>query len=238
LVSVAEWRKRILICLGARSSVTTRFLSKQDILGQFGYHLDENAEVALASLVTDRLVFRYPAEHSYNDSYVINPTKIAEIITIITEELEERPELSLPYEPDFDGFSFSFRSEGDTKKNPSRYLYYKKNNNVPHFKVLIQNSSHTKSRKIDMGPLDDPDSKLSRIWAIIDKTITTTMFNKKDVEKTDPSTRGNNGQPLKTGFDILEKLGYIQRVQIGSKCMYQKTQHKPTFYTLDNLFEK
>jgi hypothetical protein len=231
LTSIAEWRKRILMSLGARISYT-KFLSRRSIFEQFGDHVDDNTAPALQSLVDDRLVFRYYGDHDYNDSYVINPSKSGDIITIVTEDVEEKAVIIPPYEPDFEGYSFWFYRESEGRSNnSSRYLYYRKNGDIPDFKVLIQNKTRSKTTKCDMGSFSDSHSRISHLWNAIDNVIKTDFFIKRDVEKIDPIASGNNRQPLKAAFDIFEKLGYITRVTRGSKTMYKKTGKRPVFYT-------
>jgi hypothetical protein len=59
-----------------------------------------------------------------------------------------------------------------------------------------------------MGTLDDTKAKIAVIWNTIDKVISSDSFTKSDIERLIPMVCGNNRQPLKAGFDILEKLGY------------------------------
>lgn len=237
LTSIAEWRKRILICLGARIS-SVKFLSRRSIFEQFGDHVDDNTAPALQSLVDDRLVFRYYGDHDYDDSYTINPSKREELITAITEEVEEKTTSFPPYEPDFEGYSFWFYTESERNdKNSCRYLYYKRNGDIPHFKVLIQNNVRTKTTKCDMGSFYDSQSRIRHLWHAIGNVIETEVFIKRDVEKIDPIASGNNRQPLKAAFDIFERMGCIIRVTRGSKTMYKKTGKAPVFHTLDDILE-
>jgi hypothetical protein len=81
-----------------------------------------------------------------------------------------------------------------------------------------------------MGTLDDTKAKIAVIWNTIDKVISSDSFTKSDIERLIPMVCGNNRQPLKAGFDILEKLGYIQKLlqTNKNKCIkYRKTDVKP-----------
>ena len=93
-----------------------------------------------------------------------------------------------------------------------------------------------------MGTLDDTKAKIAVIWNTINKVISSDSFTKSDIERLIPMVCGNNRQPLKAGFDILEKLGYIQKLlqTNKNKCIkYRKTDVKPIpSNTLDKLFEK
>ena len=93
-----------------------------------------------------------------------------------------------------------------------------------------------------MGTLDDTKAKIAVIWNTIDKVIGSDSFTKSDIERLIPMVCGNNRQPLKAGFDILETLGYIQKLlqTNKNKCIkYRKTDVKPIpSNTLDKLFEK
>jgi hypothetical protein len=93
-----------------------------------------------------------------------------------------------------------------------------------------------------MGTLDDTKAKIAVIWNTIDKVISSDSFTKSDIERLIPMVCGNNRQPLKAGFDILEKLGYIQKLlqTNKNKCIkYRKSDVKPiSSNTLDKLFEK
>lgn len=116
-------------------------------------------------------------------------------------------------------------------------MYYKRNGNIPHFKVLIQNYARTKTTKCDLGSLYDPKSKIKHLWDAIYSVVKTEVFIKRDVEKIDPIACGNNRQPLKAAFDIFEKLGYLTIIKRGSKTMYKKTGNGPELHTLDRVFE-
>ena len=92
-----------------------------------------------------------------------------------------------------------------------------------------------------MGTLDDAKAKIAVIWNTIDKVISSDSFTKSDIERLIPMVCGNNRQPLKEGFDILEKLGYIQKLlqTNKNKCINIETDVKPiSSNTLDKLFEK
>ena len=92
-----------------------------------------------------------------------------------------------------------------------------------------------------MGTLDDTKAKIAVIWNTIDKVIGSDSFTKSDIERLIPMVCGNNRQPLKAGFDILEKIGYIQKLlqTNKNKCIkYRDRREANTPNTLDKLFEK
>jgi len=86
-----------------------------------------------------------------------------------------------------------------------------------------------------MGTLDDTKAKIAVIWITIDKVISSDSFTKSDIERLIPMVCGNNRQPLKAGFDILEKLGYIQKLLQTNKNKCTKYRDRREANTLQYL---
>lgn len=209
MLTIAEWRKRILIHLS--SAAAQKFCSEQSFREMFGLYVDANLHLALESLVKDKLIFNYG-----DTGYTLNPTpaKAFEIIKIIMEDLSLEPQLTLEHDGEFADCEYWFGNNG-TDKNKSNYLYYRSKLNSQCFKVKIAKQGR-KSARLDLGCLDNPTSKIGMILVAI-KSNQKSPFTKSDIEKTVHHKAGNNRQPIKAAFDILEALGMLVKVNPTAK---------------------
>lgn len=84
-----------------------------------------------------------------------------------------------------------------------------------HFKGRILSKSMFIPRSYDMGSLNDPKSKISRIWRAIQEAVRSNphaTFTLQNIQDIDRKAVNNNRQAGKIGLIILEELGWIKIV--------------------------
>jgi len=118
-----------------------------------------------------------------------------------------------------------WRDESDTdrQRKRSQYRIYKEIDHENYIGQIVSRSMF-KPRNYRVGSLNDPKSKLSRIWAVIQHAVienehgTFTLQNLQDIDR---KAVGNNRQLGKIGLIILREIGWIRIVdRVGVSRIY------------------
>jgi hypothetical protein len=120
---------------------------------------------------------------------------------------------------DFDRLDFVFPTEANRAvPNRGKYYHCTKKNDKTYWITLVKPKGNSKAKRLVLGSLNDPKSRLSRIEAAIKIVSQESKYGyviKKNVEDIEPKACGNQRQYSKAAFDILE---YLKRIKAdGSK---------------------
>ena len=240
MLSVTEWRKRILEYFAARGNHIYRASTQEKIFQNFGSHIDANTYIAFATLLQSNLIENITS--GKKTFYTLNIEKLEEVRRIIVEESdEEKCEIIQPQESEFDGLTLVFTSATERKQpRQGGYYYCVKKNDHSYWIVLLKTKILGNANRIKMGSFNDAQSRISRIWNAILVTSNEKKdgkFIRKDIEDLEPKACGNNRQPSKAAFDIFVKTGLIRIVERkGHSPVYVRTGEKPSISNLDVIF--
>ena len=227
-------------CLAAGRNHPLRASSKEKILRNFGFHVDQNTDIAFLSLIRDELVVIVELKNS--KYYTINFDQAVEIRRIISDvSNEEKFEIIQPSEEEFQGLNLMFQTEsGRDFPNQGIYYYCTKKDDDSNWVVLLKTKVLGKAGRISLGSFNDSNSRISKIWHA---TVTAAneskdgTFNRKKVEDLEPKACGNNRQPSKAAFDIFKKSELIKKIDMrGNSEIYMLGIAKPQVQNLDSIF--
>lgn len=239
---ISEWRKVILEYFVAEANGVYRASTKAQIFRQFGDNLDENTELALLSLVRDELVLSIEGAAA-STFYTINFDRKHEIRAIIFGP-QEKKELGInqPHISEWEGLKLEFETESNRAlPNHGKYYHCTKEIESDFWITLVKTKKLGKADRIILGSLNDPSSRIYRIWNTIDKAARESKggtFIKQRIEELEPKACGNTRQIAKAAFEVLEFLGLIQMVTSkGRSGIYVKTGARAPLLTLDEIFK-
>jgi len=231
VLSVEEWRRRILeyFCAGRHNII--RATRKEKIFASFGSNTDYNLEIAFNSLVRDNLIVYEEGEY-----YTLNFAKTEEVRAIIYDDIEDDLYMSQPLESELEDLVFQFVTEGREYPPRAKYYYYTKRTDSSFWVSLIKTKPLGKSDRINLGSFNDPTSRISRIWQAVKKAANGcqgAIFIRKRVEEIEPMACGNNRQPSKAAFDIFKKTGLIKVISSkGNSEKYKLSGLEPVVYNI------
>lgn len=235
VLSIEEWRRRILeyFCAGRPNII--RATTKEKIFASFGSNTDCNLEIAFTSLERDNLIVY--EEEGY---YTLNFDKTDEIKAIVFDDIEDDLYMSQPLESELEDLVFQFVTESGREYPPrAKYYHYTKKTDFSFWVSLVKTKPLGKSDRINLGSLNDPTSRISRIWQAVKKAANGSqdgIFIRKRVEEIEPMACGNNRQPSKAAFDIFKKTGLIKVISYkGNSEKYKLSGLEPVVYNLDTL---
>jgi hypothetical protein len=237
-LAITEWRKIILLFF--TSGIKYHFsYTKEAILENYKPFIDKNFEPAFNSLVRDGFII--PAYS--NDSYIysIDILNLDKIKFEIFNPKAEYIDAFQPFERNFTNMTYQFESETDRNiPNKGKYYHFTKSGDDTFWISVVKTKGSSKSNKLIVGSLNDPQSRLFKIRKAI-LTITrqtgTDTFIKKNVEDIEPKACGNSRQFSRAALDILEYLGLIRAIRSkGRSPIYIVTAK--IFIGIEELMEK
>lgn len=239
MLSVGEWRRRILEYFMARGNHQFRCSTKEKIFDFFGSNTDANTDIAFATLLQNGLIIT--ANSKGKKYYTIDFEKSNEIHRILIEESdEEKFEMIQPHEEEFKELTLVFTSASN-KRNPRQGVYYYcvKQDDHSYWVVLLKSRIIGKAKRLILGSFNDASSRILKIWSstmLVSEESNDGKFIRKQVEDIEKAC-GNNRQPSKAAFDVFEKIGLIKVVgKKGNSPIYIRTGIKPPIHNLDTIF--
>ena len=232
MIDVDIWKQFILQFFIDRSSYAVyKVTKKEKIFESFGRHLDANADIALIALISDGLVLHYVSDG--DDFYTIDIFDRKEDIQRIVnaERSDTRTQMMQPNEFETKGLEPRFTTKGTRPyPNQSTYYYYTKKDDESFWISLVKTKPNSNSTKIILGSLQDPKSRISRIWRVTkivgEENTEERGFTRKQVEDKDQKACGNNRLPSKAAFDVFLNRGLLTFTKIG-RTTYYKIKKRP-----------
>lgn len=225
----------------AEANGVYRASTKAQIFRQFGDNVEENTELAFLSLIRDDLIIAIDLG-SATMFYTINFEKKHEIKAIIFGP-KEKKELGInqPHISEWEGLKLEFETESNRAlPNQGKYYHCTKEAEPDFWATLVKTKKLGKADKIILGSLNDPSSRIYRIWMAIDKAAHESKdgtFIKQRIEELEPKACGNTRQVAKAAFEVLEFLDLIQMITSkGRSGVYVKTGARVPLITLDEIF--
>ncbi len=227
MIDVNIWKQLILQFFIDRSPYSVcRVTRKEEIFESFGNHLDANADVALIVLINGGLILRCTSNG--DDFYTIDIFDRKEDIQKIVkgEELDTQTEMMQPDESETENLEPRFVTKSVRPyPNQSTYYYYTKKDDDKFWVALLKTKPNSKATKIILGSLQNPDSRLYRIWhatkLVNEESVNEHGFKRKEVEDKDQKACGNNRLPSKAAFDIFLHKKWLFAEKIGRTTYYK-----------------
>jgi hypothetical protein len=241
-LTVTEWRKLILqfFVAGGRFYFVC---SKERLFEEFASHKDENLFIAFQSLLKDGKLSVYPTNGKM--LYGWNYSKVTEINDEIFRHTDvDKIEVIQPFDKNFTDMSYEFESETNRNlPNKGKYYHFTKNADNSFWVSIVKTKGSFKSNKLVLGSLNDPKSRISRIYKAIEKVTrdkAEDLFIKKNIEDIEPKACGNSRQYSRAALDVLEHLNLIRAItSSGRSPIYAITNsNKERNTTLDEIFER
>lgn len=224
--SQIEIRRIILRVYGAgRFFRSPEYTLDQIVLG-FPDFLQGEARQEVFRMVEELILLKVP-DH---DGFVVNPNKIELVRWFLSPRLAAAQPVRQFVPEGFDKDPV-FEREGakDTNGVKSKYYYYRSSNDPYNFCVLIQSKINKRPEKHDLGSVSNPDAPIRIVLRAIDTKLTKSRFKKADLNTLVDNAIVENRQPIKTIIDVLEFLGYIEKVPSASGISreYQRISKHP-----------
>lgn len=196
-----------------------RLLTKEDLFSNFVNHIDLNTVHAFHSLIADKLIIEI--KKNGTSFYCLNIFEKAEQIRAEINGKKQKIiiDVDQPLDKEFDELDFVFPTEANRAvPNRGKYYHCTKKADKTYWITLVKPKGNSKARRLVLGSINDPKSRLSRIEAAVKMVAQRSRYGyviKKHVEDIEPKACGNQRQYSKAAFDILEFLKRIEA--IGSK---------------------
>lgn len=240
--SIEICKKRILFLILRNGA--SNYISEEIIRRYFGSHWSDNHNKAIDELLyTDKFLLMVIAEGVKH--YCIDPDKLEKARSLVTQQFVLKPqtnEIVQQYDASEPrGYTFwKEEVDMDRQRKKSRYRIYYKQTDRENFVGQILSQSMYKPRNFYMGSLNDPRSRISRIWRAIQQAVTRNphaTFNLQNIQDIDRKAVNNNRQAGKIGLLIFEELGWIRVVKrVGVSKIYAVALHNAKFQpTIDDF---
>jgi len=203
--------------------------------------IDKNFEPAFDSLVREGFLIPSYSNSIGNYIYSIDIFNLDKIKLEIFNPKSQHIDAFQPFERNFTKMTYQFESETDRNiPNKGKYYHFTKSGDDSFWMSIVKTKGSSKSNKLILGSLNNPQSRLFRIRRAI-LTITrqtgTDTFIKKNVEDIEPQACGNSRQFSRAALDILENLGLIRAIRSkGRSPIYIVTAK--IFIGIEELMDK
>lgn len=197
--------------MGAGGNHPIRCASKKYVLQQLQATNEPEASIAWDELVRDGYI-----EFVEERYFTVNFDKRAELMILASQDSEIELAKAQPLEKEFEGLDYRFASGGDWKYSNKAYFHFcVKTDDPTYWIILVKKKAAGDSGRLHVGSSQNPESKLSRIWAAAKKAADQSpdrTFIQHDAEALDLKACGTGRRISRAAFEIFRRYGLITAV--------------------------